>query len=244
MTARAGASAIEAVTFDYWDTLMYVEGEALRDGRLAVVAELLADIPLATLQEAHLGAFRRYQSSWRANRQFCAPDAIDHMLTVLGLGDQGDRQGLIEAFSVGGLQTDLRPAAGIRECLEALRAAGVGLGIVCDVGLTPSSVLLAHLDRQGLLGYFDSWSFSDEVGVYKPDPAIFTHALAGLGGVPSTCAAHVGDRRRTDVAGARASGMTAVRYTGIFDDSAADEPDAPVVIGSYDRLPELLGVGT
>ena len=73
----------------------------------------------------------------------------------------------------------------------------------------------ASSSATALLGYFDHWSFSDEVGWYKPAPEIFRHALDGLGGVAPERAAHVGDLRRTDVAGARAMGMTAVRYRGV-----------------------------
>ena len=54
--------------------------------------------------------------------------------------------------------------------------AGLRIGIVCDVGLTGSPTLLAHLEHHGLADHFDHWSFSDVVGVYKPAPEIFAHA--------------------------------------------------------------------
>ena len=56
---------------------------------------------------------------------------------------------------------------------------------------------------------------------YKPAPEIFEHALAGLGGVDPAEAAHVGDLRRTDIAGARAMGILALRYRGVNDDEPA-----------------------
>jgi FMN phosphatase YigB (HAD superfamily) len=111
--------------------------------------------------------------------------------------------------------------------------------------MTPSVTLRAHLTDRGLLGYFDHWSFSDEVGVYKPDPAIFRHALAGLSqaagrDIAPAEAAHVGDLRRTDIAGARAMGMTAVRYTGVFDDDSQPEPEGHHVVDDHRRLPGIL----
>jgi putative hydrolase of the HAD superfamily len=118
----------------------------------------------------------------------------------------------------------------------------VRIGIVCDVGMTPSTALRAHLRRHGLLEHFTHWSFSDEVGVYKPAPEIFEHALTGLGRVAPDRAAHVGDLRRTDVAGARAMGMTAVRYTGVFDDDTVDLPEADHVVADLARVPEVLRV--
>ena len=63
------------------------------------------------------------------------------------------------------------------------------------------------LRRAGILERFDGWAFSDEVGAYKPDPVIFHHALREIGGVEPGRAAHIGDLRRTDIAGARAMGM-------------------------------------
>ena len=69
----------------------------------------------------------------------------------------------------------------------------------------------------GLLRFFDHWSFSDEVGCFKPFPPIFEHAMAGLGVDDPGAIAHVGDGRRTDVAGALAMGMIAVRATWFAD---------------------------
>ena len=56
-------------------------------------------------------------------------------------------------------------------------------------------------------------------------------------------AAHVGDLRRTDVAGALALGMTAVRYTGAFDDVDGEGPEATFVVASHAELPGVLGIG-
>jgi FMN phosphatase YigB (HAD superfamily) len=71
--------------------------------------------------------------------------------------------------------------------------------------------------------------------VYKPDPAIFARALTSLGDVPADRALHVGDLKRTDVAGARAFGMKSVRYRGANDDTE-DLPDADHVIDHHTQL--------
>jgi HAD superfamily hydrolase (TIGR01549 family) len=128
----------------------------------------------------------------------------------------------------------------VADTLAALSERGIRLGIICDVGFTPSPALLAHLERQGLVKYFDHWSFSDEVGAYKPDPKMFAHALDGLGGPDPARCVHVGDRKRTDVAGARAAGMRAVRITTAYNDP--DEGPDDIVISSYDELLPALGL--
>jgi FMN phosphatase YigB (HAD superfamily) len=54
-------------------------------------------------------------------------------------------------------------------------------------------------------------------------------------------AAHVGDMRRTDVAGARALGMRAIRFRG-FSDDTGEEPEADLVLEDLAALPEALGL--
>jgi putative hydrolase of the HAD superfamily len=121
----------------------------------------------------------------------------------------------------------------------------VRLGIICDVGLTPSVLLREFLASHGVLQHFSHWSFSDEVGCYKPSPEIFRHAAEGLGvaDVPPSQIAHVGDLKRTDVAGAQGVGWTSVRYSGSFDDVASEGPEAHHVVASHADLPAVLGVG-
>ena len=135
---------------------------------------------------------------------------------------------------------------GIASVLARLRERGVRLGIICDVGLTPSTTLRSYLADHDVLEYFDHWSFSDEVGAYKPSPTIFADALAGLGVVEPSRAAHVGDLLRTDVSGARAMGMLSVRYRGVNDDGGAVDaaglllPEADLVIDDHTQLLDLL----
>ncbi len=148
------------------------------------------------------------------------------MVELLALGlSTAENDAIIEAFVTGAAGQEQELTGNIEETLVALKERGLRLGIICDVGLTPSNVLRDYLAAHGVLDLFDHWSFSDEVGSYKPARAIFDHALAGLGGVEPARAAHVGDLRRTDIAGARAMGMTAVRYRGANDDPAGTDPD-------------------
>ena len=64
----------------------------------------------------------------------------------------------------------------------------------------------ADLQRVGLHGHFSHHVAAREVGVAKPDPAIFHHACARLGLAPSQVL-HVGDDPLLDVQGARAAGL-------------------------------------
>ena len=237
---------IEAITFDYWNTLVQEGPGGLVGHRLTAWAGLLeeAGLPVEAdrLTAAHQLAFHDYQAAWRANRQYVVADATARMLAALELEVPSDlRSALVASFAHAGSTTDLQLVSGVAECLRALHGAGIRLGIVCDVGLTPSSTLRGHLERWGLLELFGSWAFSDEVGVYKPEPEIFKVALDVLGVDPPR-AAHVGDRLRTDVAGARSLGMVSVRYTGVYDDLEAGLTEADHVVAHYGDLPTAMGV--
>lgn len=234
---------VTAVTFDFWNTLMWEEPGSLREKRLEAWHESLGPVDPATLERAHDAAHHEYVDSWVAGRQFRVEEAVEHLLDAFdGATSEDSVAALVAGFSEGGQRAAVHPSDGVHDCLDALRGAGVKIGIVCDIGLTPSSVVRELLDRHRLLGYFDGMSFSDEVGHYKPDPAIFEHALAGLGGITPERAAHVGDRRRTDVSGAVAMGMAAVRYKGVYDDESIAAPNGEIVAENLAEVPRLLGV--
>lgn len=242
---------LRAVTFDFWNTLVAENPEGARPRRVDAWMALLEGEGVAlereAVHEAMASSSKAFEDRWRANMMFNADDAVDHALSRLGLEPPADvRAELVHALTDPPSELDPSPTPNVGDCLRTLHDAGVRIGIICDVGLTPSRTLRRYLDGHGLLELFDHWSFSDEVGTFKPDPKIFEHALDGLGGVEPADAAHVGDLRRTDVAGAAGMGMTSVRYTGVFDDPGPDDgsgPEAHIVIADHAELPAALGIG-
>ena len=241
-------SGLRAVTFDFWNTLMYEPDGHLRgrrqDAWLGILEEAGFACEREQLDAVFAASWERFTESWKANQQLRAVEAAEAILDDLGFDLPPEvRSALVDAFTDAGNDAEIVPTDGVHEAVATLKQAGVRLGIICDVGMTPSTALRGHLDRHGLLESFDHWSFSDEVGVYKPDPTIFRHALDGLGGVAPSDAAHFGDLRRTDIAGALAMGITAVRYTGVFDDDTQPEPEGDHVIDDHRKLPAVLGLG-
>ena len=239
---------IRAVTFDFWNTLCYEPPGHLRGRRLDAWGGILEEAGFAVERELLDAVFdaswERYVASWKAGEQYVAVAAAEDVVESLGFEIPPDvRAALVEAFTTAGDDADIRPTEGVGDAIRTLKDAGVRVGIICDVGMTPSTALRRHLDRHRLLELFDHWSFSDEVGHYKPAPEIFEHALAGLGGIEPSASAHVGDLRRTDIAGARAMGMTAVRYTGVFDDDSQPEPEGHHVVDHHAALTEVLPIG-
>ena len=107
------------------------------------------------------------------------------------------------------------------------------LGIVSNTGRTPGLILRRVLERHGLLGHFAVISYSDEIGVRKPDAEIFQATLARAG-VPPGQAVHIGDNPDADVVGARAIGMRAAHYTAGHRAPAAQ---ADLVVPHLAELP-------
>jgi HAD superfamily hydrolase (TIGR01549 family) len=241
---------IRAVTFDYWNTLVATSNQALYERRAedwhALLTEGGHSVTVDAIGTAFSGSWDSFRDAWRANRQYVTADGVDRVLELLELAVSPElRDLLIDRYGDAGLATELELAPNLIPALDRLQGAGVRIGIICDVGMSPGTTLRKNLEHFGVLDRFDHHSFSDEVGVYKPDPSIFEHALGGLRSEPHQ-SAHVGDLRRTDIAGARAAGWTSVRYAGLYDDDGGEDDLAHVeadhIITDHLELPDVLGL--
>lgn len=146
----------------------------------------------------------------------------------------GDPYELSDLFQHGlGAHGELYPGAAA--VLDEL-AAGARLGLVTN-GL--SAVQRAKIDRLGLDGWFSAIVISAEVGVAKPDPAMFDLAFEALGSPDRTAAVMVGDSLSSDIAGGRAAAIATCWYR---PDPATPSPTvAPDhVVASLDELPNAL----
>jgi putative hydrolase of the HAD superfamily len=113
----------------------------------------------------------------------------------------------------------------VPDALRELRSLGLRLVVVSNWDVS----LHERLAETGLDALVDGAVASAELGVAKPDPAIFAHALA-LAGVSAEEAVHVGDSAVEDVEGARAAGLRAVllaRGGGGDISSLAELPSYP-----------------
>ena len=89
---------------------------------------------------------------------------------------------------------------------------------------------------------FAAFGISGELGIAKPDAAIFHHALDALGVRPED-AWHVGDSLATDVAGAKAAGLTAVWLNRRGLQRNENDPMPDYEIASLTELPRLIEGG-
>jgi putative hydrolase of the HAD superfamily len=158
------------------------------DARAAMLAEM-----------AYYRAHHDEAVDWAALkdlRRRCAAVVQEQLQTSLPLDD------VLDAL-LGAIRFRAYPE--VPDVLARLRAGGARLAVVSNWDVSLHDVL----ERTGLRPMVDAVVISAELGVAKPDPAIFRAALDRLGAAPDG-AVHVGDSLEHDVAGARAAGLEAV----------------------------------
>jgi putative hydrolase of the HAD superfamily len=234
-----------AVTFDCWSTLIYEpDSSQAREIRVAALAEIAAqlgqDLSLERADSVLQQARARHVQGWIEEIQTGSIEIAQWALEDLGLPDGEAASELARRLSQASYQQDIRALDGARETLEVLAERGIRRALICDTGFTPAPIVRDLLDRAGLLALLEVQIFSDEAGVPKPNPRVFRMALEGLG-VSAGEAVHVGDLRRSDIAGARRVGMGSIRICWDHDDQS-DQPEADAVAESHEHLRKLLGV--
>jgi putative hydrolase of the HAD superfamily len=239
-SGAASLGPIEAVTFDCWNTLLY-EGDwsTAHAMRVTALQEASADCGRSVSEReagtAFDAAWAEHMRLWHEGVATGAEQVARAALRGLGVGASATVLAqLVRRYEVASHSSRVDALEAARDTLAALSRAGVQQALVCDTGLTPGREVRRHLERLGLLELLEVQAFSDEVGVPKPSAAIFRAALEPLG-VAADRALHVGDLRRTDVAGARALGMRSVRIRARFDDQT-ELPDADLVVSSHAEL--------
>jgi HAD superfamily hydrolase (TIGR01549 family) len=174
------------------------------------------------------GSDERIEQTWR--------DYHSVMLQELGFGDR--RHELLDAILESQFAADaweLYPeVAGVLGELRSMD--GIRIGVVSDWGSNLEGILAAlGLDR-----YLDFVLASGEVGVAKPDPALYRIALE-RGAATADRAVMVGDSLRADVEGARAAGIDGVLLVRPEGPAQQNQPTADVpTISSLAELPALV----
>ena len=217
--------SVRCILFDLgqtlWDSRTGAE-PARRAANQRVVVLLrrhLAPDALPTTDDDLLGRqFREtFDESKRAmvqrdpHREPNGPQAVVDTLRRWGIegSDPTLAAALFEALTV--RMAEARPVFDdVIATLATLRQRGFLLGVATNRPWGGPS-FRDDLQALGLLDYLDprAIAVSADLGVRKPHPALFLHALQGVGVAPQE-AAMVGDSLRKDILGAQALGMIAV----------------------------------
>jgi HAD superfamily hydrolase (TIGR01549 family) len=228
---------IKAITFDFWNTLYKAAPYAAGLRRIFLLnlfARNQIDVDEAQIDAAEDVSRREWNRVWR--EEYRTPPAsdwvrwmLDELLITL---PPADFDALADYYDRSLLDADPGPTLidGAAETIKRL-AGRYRLGVISDSGLSIGNTLRQFLKRDGLLDCFTCTTFSDEVGVSKPHARIFQVTLDRLEARPHE-AMHLGDLTHSDIAGAKAIGMGAVRLTANYDDANRSvEPDA--IMNSY-----------
>lgn len=127
-----------------------------------------------------------------------------------------------------------RPFPGLHEVLTELQDRGYRLHVLSN----NSSILPLQLRLIDTTGYFETVSWSEEMGVEKPDPRIFALALERIGAGAEE-AVYVGDSFEADVEGARGAGILPIHADHRKRRPAGDNLRVESLFGLLDLLPPL-----
>jgi putative hydrolase of the HAD superfamily len=233
-----------AITLDYWDTIYAAVSHPDRrrrrqDAVRRLLAEVGHDVQDADVERLYRASQLEADRWWRdEHRGYTTADRLRWMLARLAVERPDDCEHVTRAVtdvdaSLVDVPPPLLPGAGAG--LQAL-AARFRLAIVSDTGFASGRAQDRLLEQDGLRALFAVTVYSMDVGHAKPRREPFARALSALGMEPADVV-HVGDNERTDVEGALAAGMRAVRLDLV---RAGGSTAAEYVATSFDDLVRYL----
>ncbi len=249
---------IEAITFDFWDTLAIDDSDEAKRKALGLPSKQDARIQLfidkVTAHHPEITARRAKQAYKRANERFrkiwhdehrtpSVATRISYAYEELGLMPKAggyarllrEIDELIREIEVMEIRIPPDFVPGLDSTLYQL-AQEYRLGIVSDTIHTNGRGLRGLLAQRGILNYFSHLVFSDEVGISKPSPLVFRQAAIGLD-IPPERIVHVGDRESNDVEGPLAIGMKALLFIGAIDRRVNEKTRAHDFFKHFSELP-------
>ncbi|HYM49106.1 MAG TPA: HAD family hydrolase [Candidatus Limnocylindrales bacterium] len=226
---------LRAVLFDYGHTLIHFD-EHPHEGLVEAyqrINHLLRDTLEREVPDAHTligNVSIKVDDEIQQDYQEGRPEEVeishiyDRVLRRIGLELEPALIEQIMELEQEGWLSSVHVGDDVRPTLERIREAGLKVGLVSNAAYRPR-LMRRQVEALGLLPYFDSLTFSSEVGFRKPHPRIYADALHKLQVEPAT-ALFVGDRVREDVRGPKALGMRAVLLREWRqDDDPAGEAD-------------------
>ncbi len=243
---------LQAITFDFWDTLVADDSDEPRRAALGLptkpqarlqllVDEITAHHPQITpeqIKDAFKRANQNFNHAWKVEYRTPAVAArVQDIYATLKIPLTPNAAEIVRKIQEMEVMIPPNFVAGVNETLGQL-STRYTLGIISDTIHTTGRGLRTMMERQGILKYFHAFVFSDEIGAAKPARAVFERAAKELG-VPLGNIAHAGDRESNDVEGALAAGMKAILFTGAIDRGSANTR-ANAVCREFSELPQAI----
>ncbi|HLF04400.1 MAG TPA: HAD family hydrolase [Dehalococcoidia bacterium] len=226
---------ITAVTFDLWQTLLIdtrEQGRARAQVRLDGARDILhrfgETYDVEHIREAYRACYRQCHAIRDRNQDVSFREQVGMFINNISPGLAERLSGeLVEdicrvyadSFFVHPPTLHAQAAAVLRQVKEL----DLRIGLISNTGMTPGVTFRSYLDQQGMLEYFDTLTFSDEVKLAKPAPEIFLMTVRSLGAAPAQTV-HVGDHVENDVVGAKGCGLRTVWIEGFYPREDPSDP--------------------
>ena len=218
-----------AIAFDVYGTL--INPLAIADDLKAVVGDQA--VRFAELWRAKQLEYSFRRGLMRAYRPFsvCTWESLLYTEKALGVTlSQESRKVLIERYKY------LPPFPEATRGLASVKAAG---HFPAAFSNGEAEAVRGLLENAGLLPFIDDVISVDEIRTFKPDPAIYVHAVQRLG--QNACHTWLVSSNPFDIIGAKNAGLRAAwikrEPTAVFDPWGI-EPD--LVLSGVDQLAPLL----
>ncbi len=233
-------SVIKAVTFDLWETLLFEKDGASQQRTIVRCKNLacaLSKLGIKVTVEQVESALNKMICSlleiWDKNKDVTYLDQINLIVKHASNGSVMLSEQSVEELSSAYISPvfEVRPYINpdAQKVLQELESKNRLIGLICNTGLTPGSGLRRFLSDENMAEYFDVMTFSDELGIRKPDPKIFLSTAKKLKVKPYEVV-HVGDNLKSDVWGAKNAGLKAIYFSSTAgrDKIAESDPNSLV----------------
>ena len=235
---------LRAVTLDYWDTI-YTGAPAPERGALrqAAIRRLFAAFDRAVPDEEFVTLYKAAGAEaerwWREEqRGYTTQERIRWLLGRVQVERPADCAHVAAAERAIDDALLAHPAPLVPGAGDGLArlASAYTLGIVSDTGFASGKAQDRLLAQDQLLSLFKATVYSMDVGHAKPRPEPFAAAVRALGSAPAETL-HIGDNERTDIRGALAAGLRAVRVDFVRQSGPSE---AEFVARSFEELTSYL----
>ena len=227
---------ITTVTFDLWQTLLLDErdlGQARAmvrlEGAQSALAKFGQDFDLEKISEAYMSCFQQCREVRNRGLDVDFREQVAIFVNHInpGLAERLDRAIMdeIAQFYADSFLAHPPPAhEDALHVLEAIKEMGFKMGLISNTGMTPGFTFRSYMEERGMLEYFPTLTFSDEVKLAKPSSEIFMMTLEAMDARPEQTI-HVGDHVINDVVGAKRCGMKTVWISGFYEREDLNAPE-------------------
>ncbi|MFX0037363.1 MAG: HAD family hydrolase [Candidatus Hermodarchaeota archaeon] len=197
---------IKTVTFDLWNTIF--TNRFYSDMRLHLLNHFLEKNGIFLSSDKMKNAFFSTFNISDLNleetnyRHIYTYERISNLFQVLDIKcSESQIKDIEKSFEEVMLKAPPPLKACVKETLKEI-SSDFNIGLISNTGITPGRIIKEVFNMYDILKYFQLTLFSDETGVYKPNPLMFKTALDKFECKPQN-AIHIGDILETDIRGAK-----------------------------------------